>query len=162
LFSFAEPLLGFALYCKRGGKGELRLFRKGGDVDAAMEMINSLDIAHQVVWLDQMPLVRFHEEMALADIVCDQFAQSFPGMVAADAFALGRPVLANLRNEVFAEHYPEPLPGLQASSPDEVCDQLLRAENDRAMLQALGDQSRNFAETNLSPMSMAKMVLSKC
>lgn len=155
-------LTGFASYCKQGGKGQLRMFRKGGDVHAAMEMIDSLDIADRVVWLDDMPLVRFHDEMASADIVCDQFVQSFPGMVTVDAFALGRPVLANLRNEVFASHYSEPLPGLQASSPDEVCDQLLRAENNRATLQALGDQSRHFAETHLSPVRMAEVVLSKC
>lgn len=155
-------LKGFALYCKQGGKGELRLFRKGGDVDAAMELIDSLNIAEQVIWLDEMPLDQFYAEMASADIVCDQLAQSFPGMVTADAFAMGRPVLANLRNEVFANYYPEPLPGLQASSPEEVCRQLLDAEKNRDMLQALGEQSREFAENHLSPARMAKMLLKRC
>lgn len=154
-------LKGFALYCQRGGKGELRLFRKGGDVDAAVELIGSLGIASQVVWLGEMPLSRFHEEMASADIVCDQLAQSFPGMVTADAFAMGRPVLANLRNEIFGSYFPAPLPGLQASTPDEVCRQLLDAENNKAMLQALGAQSRKFAEACLSPVGMAKMLLKK-
>jgi hypothetical protein len=155
-------LKGFALYCQRGGKGELRLFRKGGDVDAAVELIDSLGIANQVAWLEEMPLDRFHEEMASADIVCDQLAQSFPGMVTADAFAMGRPVLANLRNEIFGSYFPAPLPGLQASSSEEVCRQLLDAENNKAMLQALGTQSREFAETYLSPVIMAEMLLKRC
>jgi glycosyltransferase involved in cell wall biosynthesis len=155
-------LKGFALYCQRGGKGELRLFRKGGDVDAAVELIDSLGIANQVAWLEEMPLDRFHEEMASADIVCDQLAQSFPGMVTADAFAMGRPVLANLRNEIFGGYFPAPLPGLQASTPEEVCGHLLAVEKNRDMLQALGAQSRKFAEANLSPAKMAGMLLKKC
>lgn len=155
-------LKGFALYCQRGGKGELRLFRKGGDVDAAVELIDSLGIANQVAWLEEMPLDRFHKEMASADIVCDQLAQSFPGMVTADAFAMGRPVLANLRNEIFGSYFPAPLPGLQASSSEEVCRQLLDAENNKAMLQALGTQSREFAETYLSPVIMAETLLKRC
>lgn len=155
-------LRGFALYCQRGGKGELRLFRKGGDVDAAVELIGSLGIASQVVWLEEMPLDRFYAEMASADIVCDQLAQSFPGMVTVDAFAMGRPVLANLRNEIFGSYFRAPLPGLQASSPDEVCQQLLDAENNKDMLKALGTRSREFAETRLSPEGMAKILLKRC
>jgi hypothetical protein len=100
--------------------------------------------------------------MASADIVCDQLAQSFPGMVTADAFAMGRPVLANLRNEIFGSYFPAPLPGLQASSPEEVCRQLLDAENNKAMLQALGTQSREFAEANLSSVKMAEKLLKIC
>lgn len=155
-------LQGFALYCQRGGKGELRLFRKGGDVDAAVALIDALGIASRVVWLGEMPLDRFHEEMASADIVCDQLAQSFPGMVTADAFAMGRPVLANLRNEIFGSYFPAPLPGLQASSPEEVCRQFLDAENSKDMLQALGTQSREFAENHLSPAGMAETLLKRC
>jgi glycosyltransferase involved in cell wall biosynthesis len=154
-------LKGFALYCHKGGNAELRLFRKGEDVDKAIELIDDLGIADKIIWLDEISLSRFYEEMTSADIICDQFSKSFPGMVTSDAYALGRPVLANFRNEVFSRHYSEPLPGLQAASPEEVCDQLFRAENGREMLKFLGEQSRRFAVTYLSPVRMAEMILNK-
>ena len=63
-------------------------------------MVGLLGISERVTWLEEMRLSQFYEEMAAADLICDQFGSSFPGMVTTDAFALGRPVMANLRNEM--------------------------------------------------------------
>jgi len=153
---------GFALYCQAGGKGELRMFRKGGDVGEATRLMEELAITSRVKWLDEMSLEQFHQELPLADIICDQFANSFPGMVTSDAFALGRPVLANLRNEIFSRHYPEPMPGLQAATPEQVCERLLYAEANREWLRELGNQSRAYAEKYLAPVKMAEMLLAEC
>jgi len=155
-------LKGFAIFCQNGGVGELRLFNKGADVSIAKDMCVSLKIDRSVVWLNEMSLNDFILEMISADLVCDQLSKSFPGMVTADAFALGRPVLANFRNEIYANQFPEPLPGLQASTPDEVCEKLLQAQNDRAGLIALGENSREFAEKYLNPVTMAEILLNKC
>lgn len=154
-------LRGFAAYCERGGQGELRLFRKSQDVESAVALCDQLGIGERVVWLPEMPLAEFHTEMRRADLVCDQLAGSFPGMVTMDAYALGRPVLANFRNEVFGRHFAEPLPGYQATTPDEVAEHLLRLDADRDSLKVMGKHSRKFAEHYLSPQSMAESVLVK-
>lgn len=154
-------LKGFALYCQRGGKGELRLPRKGQDLHAAVDLISELAIAEQVYWLDEMPLVRFYEEMIAADLVCDQFGSSYPGMVTTDAYALGRPVMAKLRPEIFIKRFPESLPGFDAETPEQIADHLMKMEQDRVVLAEMGHKSRAYAETYLSPESMAKQLLEK-
>lgn len=154
-------LKGFALYCQRGGKGELRLPRKGQDLQAAVELVSELAIGERVRWLDEMPLMRFYEEMSAADVVCDQFGSSFPGMVTTDAYALGRPVMAKLRPEIFSQRFPEPLPGLNAETPEEIARHLMRIEKNKNILNEMGQKSRMYAEAYLSPESMAKQLLEK-
>lgn len=152
-------LEGFAMYCRSGGRGELRMVRKGQDLEQAYVLCRDLGIEDRVIWLDEMDLHRFEDEMRSADLVCDQLAGSFPGMVTSHAYALGRPVLANLRNECFSRVMPEPLPGFQASTAEEVMKQLLRLDADREAARRMGAQSRQYAERYMSPESMAEQVL---
>ena len=152
---------GFAEYCQRGGQGELRLPQKGQDLDAARELIRELGIADRIAWLPEMPLAEFYEEMTKADLICDQFGTSFPGMVTTDAYALGRPVMANLRNEIFGQRFPEPMPGFDAKTPEEIADHLITIENNREHLVEKGMKSRDYAEAYLSPESMARQLLSR-
>ena len=154
-------LKGFALYCQRGGRGELRLPRKGQDLQAAIDLIAELAISERVRWLDEMPLARFYEEMIAADVVCDQFGSSYPGMIATDAYALGRPVMAKLRPEIFSQRFPEALPGFNAETPEQIADRLMTMEKDRNVLVYMGRKSRVYAEAYLSPESMAKQLLEK-
>lgn len=154
-------LRGYALYCQRGGEGELRLPRKGQDVEAARELIRELAIDSRIVWVDEMPLSAFYEEMSRADLICDQFGPSFPGMVTMDAYALGRPVMANFRNEIFSKRFPEPLPGFDAKSPEEVADHLMCLERDRGLLAEMGALSRAYAEKYLAPECMARQLLDR-
>lgn len=152
---------GFAEYCLRGGQGELRLPQKGQDLDAARELINELGIADRIAWLPEMPLAEFYEEMTKADLICDQFGTSFPGMVTTDAYALGRPVTANLRNEIFGQRFSEHMPGFDAKTPEEIADHLMMMEKDKDILTEMGHKSRTYAETYLSPESMARQLLDK-
>lgn len=154
-------LKGFAQYCQRGGNGELRLTRKGQDLQAAIDLISELAIAERVRWLDEMPLARFYDEMIAADLVCDQFGSSFPGMVTTDAYALGRPVMAKLRPEIFSQIFPEVLPGFHAETPEQIADYLIKVEKNRDILVDIGRKSRAYAEAYLSPKGMAKQFLEK-
>lgn len=152
---------GFALYLKAGGQGILRLPRKGQDLDAAISLIADLGLGTSIDWLDEMPLSRFYEEMAAADLICDQFGTSFPGMVTTDAYALGRPVMANLRNEIFEQRFPEPLPGFNAIRPEQICEHLERLEGDRNLLLEMGAKSRLYAEQFMSPQKMAEQLIAR-
>ncbi|QAZ69588.1 hypothetical protein C3Y92_20090 (plasmid) [Solidesulfovibrio carbinolicus] len=150
---------GFAQYIRSGEQGILRLPRKGQDLDAAITLISDLGIEKHIDWLDAMPLARFYQEMSAADLVCDQFGTSFPGMVTTDAFALGRPVMAKMRNEIFGKLFPEPLPGFDAVSPEQICEHLMAIRKDSDLLETVGQKSRNYAEKYLSPEAMAKNLL---
>jgi len=152
---------GFALYCQRGGGGELRLVRKGQDLQGAINLISELAISDRVRWLDEMPLVRFYDEIIAADLVCDQFGSSFPGMVTTDAYALGRPVMAKLRPEIFSQRFPEALPGFNAETSEEIADFLMRMEKNKNILVQMGRKSRTYAEAYLSPKSMAMQLIKK-
>ena len=152
---------GFAQYIKSGGQGELRLPRKGQDLEAAIALIADLGINGNIRWLDEMPLSQFYEEMAAADLICDQFGTSFPGMVTTDAYALGRPVMGNLRNEIFGQRFPDPLPGFDASTPEQIAEHLILIEHNRDLLAEMGRKSRAYAEEFLSPQSMAQQLLCK-
>ena len=154
-------LKGFALYCQRGGNGELRLPRKGQDLQGAIDLISELSITERIHWLDEMSLTQFYGEMIAADLVCDQFGSSFPGMVTTDAYALGRPVMAKLRPEIFSQRFPAALPGFHAETPEQIADYLMMMEKNRDVLVGMGRKSRAYAEAYLSPESMAKQLLEK-
>ncbi len=161
-FKGADVLIrGFAQYVRAGGRGILRLPRKGQDLDAAIALISELGITERIDWLDEMPLSRFYEEIAAADLVCDQFGASFPGMVTTDAYALGRPVMANLRNEIFGQRFPEPLPGFDVKTPAEIADKLWLFDKQPELLVEVGQASRAYAEKYLSPKRMAAALLAK-
>jgi len=154
-------LEGFAQYIKAGGSGELRMVRKGWDIDAALALIEELGIQCHIKWLDEMPLEQFHHEMIAADLICDQFGTSLPGGVTLDAYALGRVVMANLRKDIFRKRFPKPLPGFDVETPSEVAQALGRLEHNRRLLIDMGDQSRYYAETYLSTSSMCSELLSR-
>lgn len=152
---------GFARFIEQGGQALLQLPRKGADVEAALALIERRGLTDAVQWLDEMPLNAFRAQMASADVICDQFGTSFPGMVTMDALALGKPVLAHFRNEILANHPPGPLPGFDARTPDEVAEQLqaIAAHPDRR--KAVGREGRLFAERHLSPRQAATALLDR-
>lgn len=150
---------GYAKYVKAGGRGILRLVKKGQDVNCAISLIAKLGIESNIDWLDEMPLKKFYKEMAKADLICDQFGTSFPGMVTADAYALGRPVLSKLCNNHFKKIFPEPLPGFDAVTSKQIADHLITIDSNRQLLIDMGSKSYAYAEQFLSPLRMARNLL---
>lgn len=144
-------LRGFAQFLQAGGQGELLLFRKGLHVGETETLANELGISKDVIWKDETGLNEFYAELEQADIVCDQFGDSFPGLVALDAMALGRPVIANFRPPIMSSHYAEPLPAFQAESAEEVKHHLLELSASPDLRRSAGLAGRRFAETHFSP-----------
>lgn len=159
-FKGTDTLLhGFRTYCDRGGSGELRLPAKGQDVDRARELVEQMGLSERVHWLPEMPLNRFQEELAAAHVVCDQFGTSFPGMVMLGAYSLGRPVVASLRNDIFALHMPEPLPGWDVWTSDEIASTLELLDGNRDLVRQVGIDCRRYAERYLSSEAAAREIL---
>lgn len=152
-------LAGFAQFLAAGGDGELVMFRKGLHVAETEALANELGIASKIVWRGEVGLREFYAEMAQADVVCDQIGESFPGMVALDAMALGRPVIANFHPEVMGSYFPEPIAACQAGTPGEVAEHLTRLAGSQAARTKAGVASRRFAEKYLSPAVNAEKCL---
>lgn len=144
-------LRGFAQFLGKGGSAELRLVRKGLHIEETESLVRQLDISENVMWLDELSLSNFHEEIRRADLVCDQFGASFPGMAALDAMAMSRPVVANFRPDILGGYFPEELPGCHAETPEEVCRHLEALASSPAARLELGKRGRRFAEQYLSP-----------
>jgi glycosyltransferase involved in cell wall biosynthesis len=152
-------LRGFALFLKAGGRGELVLFRKGLHIQATEALVLELGISRNVTWLGEMDLNAFYEQIGQADVVCDQLGESFPGMVAFDAMALGRPVIANFRPSIMSQYYGNAMPGFQAMTEEEVAEHMSELLVSFEKRYAAGLAGRRFAEIHLSPRANAEKCL---
>ena len=120
---------------------------KGPDIKIIKNLIKQNDISNYIYWYEDKSLDDFIDFLSTADLVCDQFGDSFQGMVTTLAFALGRPVMAK-----FVKFKGFPIfPGLNVNSVDDVTQGLFFASNNRRHLDEIGKQSRLFAEIILSP-----------
>lgn len=153
-------LLGFSKFINNGGDAELRLPDKGHDVGRAKSMLTDLGLVEKVRWLPQQSLLRFYEEIREADIVCDQFGSSIPAMLVWDSLALGRPVVGNLRRDVFDEVYSEPIPGFNCVTADDVA-KAFETLSFLSVRQELALRGRSFAEKNYSATILAKRLLER-
>jgi hypothetical protein len=152
---------GFAMFRQGGGEGELRLVSKGYDVDRTKILIDELKINADVAWLDELPLAKFYQEVEQADVVCDQFGTSMPGMVALDAMAMGRVVLSNFRLDHMGPYYPPPRPFLQAATPQEVCDALTSLYEKPELRIELGIKATDYVRKYRSPEVNARLCLER-
>ena len=154
-------LHGFARFVAGGGEAELVMFRKGLHVTETEDLAASLGLGPFITWRGETTLREFYDAIADADVVCDQFGDSFPGMVSVDAMARGLPVIANFRPAALGPLFPEPIAGCHAATPDEVAAQLHRlAGSARARVDA-GRAARRFARLYLSPETNARRCLQR-
>ena len=140
---------------------DIRLIRKGADVEATEELAREEGLADQVTWLDEMSQQDVLEQYRIADIVFEQMGGSVIGMGGIDAMAAARPVIANGRPEIFDQVRNETSPVCQAATPQEVCAQLRRLAENPAEREQIGQASRFFAERHFSAGNAAKTVMDR-
>lgn len=142
---------GLGLYFRRTGRRvDLRLVRKGLDIEQTLGLLDAEGIGDQVTWCDELDQQRFLDECRKADVVIDQLGNSICGMVTLDAMALGRPVIGNGRGNEVGGRWGLDNPLCQASDAEQVCMQLDRLLADASSRQVVGDDSRRFVERNFS------------
>lgn len=143
-------LKGVALFKEKTGLPlDVVLVKKGLDVEESRKLISQLAIEDYVTWLDEMTQKEVFQQYCDADIVADQFATSMIGMGAMDAMAIGRPLIAHCHPEVLEKHLGVRTPICQASTPEEVCAQLVRLYEPSSR-KKIGEESHDFAKKYLS------------
>lgn len=150
---------GYSMFIESGGIALLKLPNKGVDVEKARTLITQLRLSDSIEWYEELPLFALYDQMRAADIVVDQLGQSFPAMVTGDAYALGRPVMANFRNEILSDRFGIDLPGLNVTKAEEVASTLFKIQSMPHFLEPLGIASRKFAEEYMAPCKQATQLL---
>jgi glycosyltransferase involved in cell wall biosynthesis len=151
-------LHGAAAHVAAGRRLTLVLFRKGLHVAETEALVRELGLAPHVEWQDEVGLHAFHRALAEADVVCDQFGESFPGMSTLDALAMGRPVVASVHPRIQQGLFAEPWPVRHAATPTEVAAHLAALADPEARARA-GAASAAFASRHLSPLRAAQVCL---
>jgi glycosyltransferase involved in cell wall biosynthesis len=140
---------------------EIRLVKKGIDLEITRRLIEEEGIASHITWLDAMDQNMLYEEYKNADIVSEHFGKGSIGMGAVDAMAVGRPVIANGSPEFFTKALGVTLPICHATTAEEVRGQLVRLAADRDLRETIGKESRACVEKYCTPEHTARSILEK-
>lgn len=134
------------------------LVRKGPDVKASEKLIDDLKISKYITWLDEMTQAELLEEYHKADVIVDQLSDGTIGMVGLQAMAIGRPLIANGRPEIWQKVLGKHAPVCQASRPEDVAKQL-HFLYERKNREHIGFESRKYVESYFSSDSAARICM---
>jgi glycosyltransferase involved in cell wall biosynthesis len=151
-------LEGFAQFRAAGGDADLVLFRKGLHIAETEQLADTLGVSDRIIWREEASHETFWREIVDADIVCDQFGDSFPAMVALDAMALARPVVANFP-EAMSARFPVPIPACHASTSSDVAAHFIALAGSEATRRHIGAAAQRFTHEYLSPTAAAVHLL---
>lgn len=147
-----------AFYHKHKAPLDIVFVKKGDDVDATIELLKIENIEHLVTWKNELSQAEVQQEYKKADIVFDQFATSFVSMGGLDAMAIGRPLIANARAEIFDHVLGEKTEICDAKTPEEVCNWLeLLILNEEFRLNK-GKASRDFVIKHFYSKNVVKRI----
>lgn len=144
-----------------GGAIDIRLVRKGFHVKESMELVSQEGLSSCVTWLDEMSQAQVLDECRNADIIFEQLGSSVVGMAGLDALAIGRPVIANGRPDIFEKIIGAPSPICHAATPDDVCEHLVRLVPHAAERERIGKVSRRYVEEHFSSDRAAKICIAR-
>lgn len=140
---------------------EIRLVKKGIDLEITRQLIKNEGISSHVTWLEVMDQNQLFDEYKNADIVSDHFGKGSIGQGAIDAMAVGRPVIANGSPEIFTRALGETPPICHATTPEEVRCQLVRLATNRTLRETIGKKSRQYVEKYCTPDHIVRTVMEK-
>lgn len=127
---------------------------KGSDaIEAAIATV-SADLPLEAVTITGTRHSEVLAELALADVVVDQLNCEAPGVLAAEAMALGKPVLCEYDESRLAP-FARPSP-VVAIAPETVADRLAELLDDQPRQRKLGEEGRAYARRVHAPRAAAR------
>ncbi len=152
---------GIAQYWRQtNNRLDIHLVRKGRNVVETLQLAKSLGIDDQITWHEEMTQQEVLNQFRNADIILEQFGHSAVGMAGFDAMAIGRPLIANGRPDIFTPLIGEVSPICQASGPEEICAHLSRLVPSQEERARIGKASRIYVERYFSAESAARLLIS--
>lgn len=136
---------------------QIHLIRIGADAAEVERNLAEMGLGSNVRWHAELTQAEFLHEMAQADVVLENFGPGgCLGMAGRDAIAMGMPVIASGKSDLFARTLGEPLPIYEARTPDEICARLIEIVDDQAGVARDSARARAFAARWFSPRRAAE------
>lgn len=121
---------GFAQFAKKNQDAFLVIVDRGIDSQNTHNLIQKLSIENRVEYipgpLNASELLKYYN---MADVIADQFVLGALGSIAWEAFSCVKPLLAYVNEQQYAHVYGESPPVANASTPEQVSEQLTLLKN---------------------------------
>ena len=104
---------------------DVRIADWGVDREAPRTLIQDLGLNDHVDFVPFGDKTVFHQNVAEAHVVVDQFSLGAVGLTAIEAMALGRPVMAFVHDDLARRAYGASMPVMNCATPGDVRDCLL-------------------------------------
>lgn len=135
---------GIALFLKTfSNPVKINFIEKGLHVAETKQLIAELGFADKVTWLKEMPFKNLEQHIISADVVFEQLGSHF---ISGGLYAMlhGRPVIGNARPEIFDMITGEETPVCHATTPEKVCEWLLKLACEPLWKEQQGKKSREY------------------
>jgi hypothetical protein len=120
------------------------VLERGPDQENARRLVQELGIEHRVQWWPALSRPELFAAMREADVIVDQFDIGALGMIAWEAFNVGRPVLSYVQENSERLAYDVNSPILNAHTVEEIADRI-RESADPQRLQEMTQRARVWA-----------------
>lgn len=124
---------------------------------AAVEHLRSDGYAVELDVVEQVPQADVVDRLERADIVVEQLMTGSYGMVAANALAIGVPVVSRIRDDL-RRHYPPDLP-IVSAGPGDIYEVLRSLLDDRSSWAELGRRGAEYARREHDSRKIAAQAL---
>jgi glycosyltransferase involved in cell wall biosynthesis len=138
---------------------DVHLVRKGHHVKETEDLIVQENLTNYVRWSNEMSHSDYFDAIRQSDIVIDNLGPAVPGLVTLDALAIGRPVIVNSRGYFNDKSSPPPI--YEASSPNEVCEQLKLLVSSPSERERAGIAGRQFLKDYYDKNSIVNFISDK-
>lgn len=122
-------------------------FEYGPDVDASRALAKELGLEDHILWLPFCGRKEIMTLMSVGDFCLGEFGPSYLSCgTIYEALTLGKPLIHNREDSLYAAHYPELYPMCQASTASEIASHIVDFASDPAPFRVKGEQGRQWHE----------------
>jgi len=134
----------FEIFLKKFPNSKLIVVGWSIDEQKSKDLVNSLNISNNVIWLSPVNKTKLIEYYNLADIVLEQFIIGSWGGISVEAMACKKPILVYYDKEKFLQLYGEEPPAINSSTVEEISSNLVKLASDKKLRLNVGEESRKW------------------
>jgi glycosyltransferase involved in cell wall biosynthesis len=152
-------IYGFANFIKKNSNSLLIIVNRGPDVEATHDLINSLGIENNVIYLNgPLNSADLRKYYNLSDVVADQFVLGDIGLIIREALSCAKPVIAFYDKENLQNLYGDEIPILNVKTPKDVEIQL-ELLMDAKKREKIGNLSNEWIKKHYSSQVLSKKMI---
>lgn len=148
----------FEIFSKKNHDSILIMVEWGKDLEKSKELVKILGIDDKVLFLKQLDSKDLRHYYNICDIVADQFIDPGIGAIGMETLSCEKPLIIKCSDDSYSELYPEPIPVLDASTSNEICEKLEYLIDEKVRFY-IGKKGKEWADRYLSPTSVGRKVI---